>query len=127
MNRNEIIQYCFSKPAVWDDLPFDDKTLVMKIGNKMFILFGTEEPLRINLKSDPIISTVLRKKYKSMLPGYHMNKKHWNTVIIDGSIPDDVICKMIDNSYNLVLNSLTKSEKDKINKGFKFWEKREKE
>ena len=127
MNRNEIIQYCFSKPAVWDDLPFDDKTLVMKIGDKMFILFGTEEPLRINLKSDPIISTVLRKKYKSMLPGYHMNKKHWNTVIIDGSIPDDVICKMIDNSYNLVLNSLTKSEKDKINKGFKFWEKREKE
>ena len=84
MKTDFIREYCLRKPGVTEDLPFDENTLVMKVGSKMFALFGNETPLRINLKCDPILAEGLRKKYEAVIPGYYMNKKHWNTVIIDG-------------------------------------------
>ena len=107
-------KYCLQKSGVKEDFPFDEKTLVMKVGNKIFALFGSEKPLRINLKCDPLTAIGLREKYKSIIPGYHMSKKHWNTVIIDSSIPDKEILGMIDDSYNLVVNGLKKSEREKL-------------
>lgn len=104
-------KYSLQKSGVTEDFPFDDETLVMKVCNKMFVLFGSEKPLRINLKCDPVTAIGLREKFKSIIPGYHMHKKHWNTVIIDGSIPDEIILGMIDDSYELVFKGLKKSEK----------------
>ena len=114
MKVDYIREYCLRKPGVTEDLPFDENTLVMKVGSKMFALFGNENPLRINLKCDPILAEGLRRKYEAVIPGYHMNKKHWNTVIIDDSIPENEILGMIDHSYKLVLKNLQKSEKEEI-------------
>jgi len=111
INSDFVRKYCLQKPGVKEDFPFDEETLVMKVGNKMFALFGSEEPLRINLKCDPITAIGLRGKYKSVISGYHMNKKHWNTIIIDGSIPDEVILGMIDDSYDLVFKGLKKQKR----------------
>jgi len=116
MDTEKIYSYCDSKKGSIRTFPFDDVTLVYKVGNKMFALLAIDEsPLRINLKCDPDLALNLRSQYKSISPGYHMNKKHWNTVLIDGSIATDEIFKMIDHSYELVLNSLAKKERTAIN------------
>ena len=115
MNLEAIRKYCFKKKGVWEDFPFDDVTMVMKVGSKMFTLISLDkQPLRINLKNDPFVVQGLREKYKSVIPGYYMNKEHWNTVILDGSIPDKVVFGMIDDSYELVFKGLKKSEKEEI-------------
>ncbi len=114
----EIIRsYCSQKKRVTEDFPFDDVTMVIKVGRKMFLLVNiTQKPLRMNLKCDPLVAEGLRDKYKSVLPGYHMNKMHWNTIILDGSIADNVIFSMMDDSYDLVYSGLKKSEREKIGK-----------
>ncbi len=117
MTDIDVRNYCLSKPGAWEDFPFDEETLVIKVGSKMFALMGEEEPLRINLKCEPLEAIMLRQKYKSIKPGYHMNKKHWNTVVNDGSLTDAMLMAMIDDSYDLVFTSLKKSEKEKIAKG----------
>ena len=111
----ELRKHFLSLSGAWEDLPFDFVTPVYKVGNKMFGLLSTEEnPPRVNLKCDPALALMLRERYPAVLPGYHMNKQHWNTVIVDGSIPDDDIRKMVEHSYELVYKSLTKLEKSKI-------------
>ena len=114
----EIIRrYCSQKKGVTEDFPFDDVTMVIKVGIKMFLLVNiTQKPLRMNLKCDPLVAEGLRDKYQSVLPGYHMNKMHWNTIILDGSIADNVIFSMINDSYDLVYSGLKKSEREKIRK-----------
>ena len=114
----EIIRrYCSQKKGVTEDFPFDDVTMVIKVGIKMFLLVNiTQKPLRMNLKCDPMVAEGLRDKYQSVLPGYHMNKMHWNTIILDGSIADNVIFSMINDSYDLVYSGLKKSEREKIRK-----------
>ncbi len=114
LDADFIRKYCLQKPGAEEDFPFDAETLVMKVGNKMFALFGSAEPLRINLKCDPLTAIGLRKKYKSVIPGYHMNKKHWNTIILDISIPDKEILGMIDDSFELVFGSLSKKVQKEI-------------
>jgi predicted DNA-binding protein (MmcQ/YjbR family) len=104
MNFDVLRNYLLGKPGAVEDFPFDSVTLVIKVGGKMFALTNiTEVPLRINLKCDPIKAEFLRAYYSSVIPGYHMNKKHWNTVILDGSIPESEVCSMIDDSYALVV------------------------
>jgi predicted DNA-binding protein (MmcQ/YjbR family) len=116
MTFNSIKKYCLSKKGSYEDYPFDEETLVIKTGSKMFALMNIyEKPVSINLKCEPILAMNLRDMYAAVTPGYHMNKIHWNTVLIDGSIPDKEIKSMIDHSYELVFKSLKISERSKIN------------
>ena len=102
-----IRKYCLKKPFVLECFPFDDETLVYKVHNKMFALMGLDNfPLGINLKCDPEYAIELREKYDAIKPGWHMNKKHWNTLTIEGSIPDKLVFELIDHSYNMVYSKL---------------------
>lgn len=94
-----------------EEFPFDENTLVFKVMGKMFALTNLDSFESINLKCDPEDGVQLREQYSSVLPGYHMNKKHWITVLMDGSIPDKLIQEWIEQSYQLVASSLTKSQK----------------
>jgi predicted DNA-binding protein (MmcQ/YjbR family) len=110
-----IVDYCLSKPATSSGYPFGEGTLVLKVVSKMFALISEEsEPLWINLKCDPDDALALREQYEAIQPGYHMNKKHWNTVTIDGSLPDKLVYELIDHSYDLVVSKLPKNERQKI-------------
>jgi len=102
MDIVSVRDYCMSKKNVTESLPFGDDTLVFKKGGKIFALANLDGELRLNLKCDPSFAIELREKYSSVTPGYHMNKKHWNTVIIDGSIPDNDIFSWIDHSYSII-------------------------
>jgi predicted DNA-binding protein (MmcQ/YjbR family) len=109
--------YCTTKPGVYENFPFDNVTLTFRVKGKMFALCGIhDDPLEVNLKCDPELSELLRDKYDAVKPGWHMNKKHWNTVTLDGSIPDEEIKELIDMSYELVVRSLKKSHRDTLKK-----------
>jgi len=114
MNIEELREYCLSKKAVTECFPFDDVTLVFKVGGKMFALNNLDGNLSVNLKCDPEKAIELREQYPAVKPGYHMNKKLWNTVEINGSIADMLIKNWIDDSYNLVVQSLTKKQRETI-------------
>ena len=115
MELQNLIDYCSQKPKAKQEFPFDDSTLVFKVGSKMFALISLESPHQINLKCDPFLAPELRKKYLAVIPGYHMNKKHWNTVKLDGSIPMELLQDWIDWSYNLIIKGMTKKEKEILN------------
>ncbi len=117
MNVEEIRKYCLEKKGATEEFPFDEETLVFKVMNKIFALIPLERiPLQVNLKCDPVMAIGLRERYEAVIPGYHMNKKHWNTVIIDGSVRKNIITEWIDNSYNLVVKGLTKKQKEELEK-----------
>jgi predicted DNA-binding protein (MmcQ/YjbR family) len=103
MNVESLREYCISKKSVTESFPFDDETLVFKVSGKIFALVSLEGDLSINLKCDPVLALELRERYSAVTPGYHMNKKHWNTVVLDGSIADKEILSWIDHSYELVV------------------------
>ena len=111
MNIELLRDYCINKDFVTEGLPFGDDTLVFKVKNKMFALANLEGPLRISLKCDPEIAIELRERYPAVMPGYHLNKQHWNTVSVDGTIDNDSIFKWIDQSYDLILASIPKKNK----------------
>lgn len=103
MNIEELRNYCMSKAGATESFPFDNETLVFKARGKMFALIGLEHnPLSINLKCDPEKAIELREQHSSIVPGYHMSKKHWNTVVIDGSLSVKQIKELVDHSYDLV-------------------------
>ena len=103
LNIEQIREHCLKKKRVTEEFPFDEETLVFKVAGKIFLLASLEAiPLQINLKCDPEKAIELREEYDTVTPGYHMNKKHWNTIIIDGSIPEKKLFHWIDNSYSLV-------------------------
>ena len=108
MNIEILREYCISKMNVTESFPFDDDTLVFKAGGRIFALVNLEGDLSINLKCDPALAVELRERHSTVIPGYHMNKKHWNTIFIDGSVPDKEVFSWIDHSYNLVLKSKKK-------------------
>jgi len=110
MNIEEIRVYCLSRKQTTEGFPFGDDTLVFKVKGKMFGLMNLEGQLRLNLKCDPEEAIRLREEYDAVIPGYHMNKKLWNTVIIDGSITDQLLIKWIDDSYRLVVSKLPKKD-----------------
>ena len=111
MNFQELDTYLLSKKGATFDYPFDEVVRVYRIGNKMFALMVDEKPLAINLKCNPLYALELRSIYESIKAGYHMNKKHWNTVSIGGDVDDELLKELIDHSYELVYNKLTKREK----------------
>ncbi|UCG28099.1 MAG: MmcQ/YjbR family DNA-binding protein [Bacteroidales bacterium] len=114
MNIESIRDYCLSKKGVTESFPFDETTLVFKVAGKIFALIDLEGDLRINLKCDPLLAVELREQYHAVIPGYHMNKKHWNTVIIDGSVPVGRIYQWIDDSYELVVQKLSQKDKSQM-------------
>jgi len=114
MNIEELRAYCLSKPETSESFPFDESTLVFKVAGKMFALTDLEGDFTVNLKCDPDLAIELREKFDAVIPGYHMSKKHWNTLIIDGRISNKLIYEWIDHSYNLVVESLPKSRKNEI-------------
>lgn len=104
MNIELLQQYCLSKPDVEETLPFGPDTLVYKVNGKVFLLTGLDShPLRFNVKCDPEKALELREEYPDhVLPGFHMNKKHWNTIVVDGTLSSALIKECIDHSYSLV-------------------------
>ena len=110
MDLAEFREYCLRKPGATEGTPFGPDVLVFKVGDKMFALAALDEvPPTVNLKCDPELALDLRDRYEQVRPGYHMNKKHWNTVEIESGIPDDELRKMIDHSYGLVIKTLPKA------------------
>lgn len=116
MNIEELREYCLSKIAVSEGFPFDEETLVFKVLDKMFLLTNITGELRMNVKCDPEKIIELRELHSSVLPGYHMNKKHWNTVVIDGSESDNQLKEWIDDSYNQVVGKMTKKKQSELMK-----------
>ena len=120
MNLEKFRLHCLGKNGATEDFPFDETTLVFRIAGKIFAMTDVEGiPLSFNLKCDPERSVELREAYSCITPGYHMDKKHWLTVKPDGSISDKLIYELIDHSYNLVVQKLKKTDKEKLLKALR--------
>lgn len=114
MNIEVYRDYCLHKKGVTEGFPFDENVLVFKVMGKMFALTGIDQFASINLKCDPERAIELREEFPAVTPGYHMSKKHWNTVLMDGSLSDDFVFELIDHSYDLVVKTLTKKLKEEL-------------
>lgn len=108
MNIEAFRSYCLQKKGVKEDFPFGEQTLVFKVQGKMFALANIDLFESVNLKCDPTRAIELRETFRGVLPGYHMNKKHWNTVRVFEDVNDELLMELIDHSYNLVVKSLPK-------------------
>ena len=117
MNIEDLRSFCLSLKGAKEGLPFDNKTLVFSVKGKMFCATDVEDYELINVKCEPEEAILLREKYEDVIPGYYMNKKHWNTITLDSSIPDDLLTDLIEISYSLVVRGLTKAERLKISEG----------
>lgn len=106
MSPETIRSYCLEKKGTSECMPFDEETLVFKVCGKMFALLSLDEPAGLNLKCNPERAIELREQYTAITPGYHMNKKMWNTVLLDGSLDSQLIFELIDHSYNEVVSKL---------------------
>jgi predicted DNA-binding protein (MmcQ/YjbR family) len=117
MDLEQFREHCLNKAHVTEGTPFGETVLVFKVGGKMFALASLDEvPTTANLKCDPDRALELRDRYEQVRPGYHMNKKHWNTVELGRGIPDAELREMIDHSYELVVKSLPKAKRAKLRK-----------
>lgn len=115
MTRDEILELCASFPGAVEDYPFGDDVAVFKVGGRMFALVPLDEGTgRVNLKCDPDFALELRAMYAAVRPGYHQNKRHWNTVELDGSIGDDELREMVDHSYELVVSGLPRTQRNHL-------------
>lgn len=115
MNIESLREYCIGKPGVTDSFPFGEDTLVFKLGEKIFLLASLANPSSFNAKCNPEKAIQLRESHTEIVPGYHMNKKHWNTVFYNQSLTDSILKELIDHSYNLVFLSLPKAIQSSIN------------
>jgi predicted DNA-binding protein (MmcQ/YjbR family) len=115
MKLTDALVYCMSKPGAREDYPFGPEPLVVKVGTKIFaFLWQNESHAGLSLKCEPETAYLLRQQYAAVKPGYHLNKRHWNSVTLDGTIPDEEIRAMIDESYALVVRGLTRAEKEAL-------------
>ncbi len=112
MTLDRLLDHCLSKPNVEETFPFGPDILVLKVNGKVFLLLPlNSHPIQFNVKCDPERAIILREENASIIPGYHMNKKHWNTIILDGTIPTSLILELVDHSYELVISSVKKGKK----------------
>ncbi len=116
MNIEELRDYCLSKKGTSEGFPFDETTLVFKVMDKMFVITDIEDDFGVNLKCDPEKAIELREHYPEVKPGWHMNKKLWNTVDMNGNLSDSLIKEWIDHSYDLIVASLPKKKRDELEK-----------
>jgi predicted DNA-binding protein (MmcQ/YjbR family) len=115
MQTDTFREYCLNKPGATESTPFGEDNLVFKVGGKMFALLSLDHvPPQVNLKCDPDLALELRDRYEQVRPGYHMNKKHWNTVELGAGIPESELRKMIDHSYELVVSGLPRTTRSKL-------------
>ena len=115
MNHKQIEDYILSKPGATLEYPFGAETAVYKVMDKMFALIAEGKvPVRLNLKCDPLLAKTLRERYMSVQPGYHMNKKHWNSLILTGELSDQEVFDLVDLSYRLVTEGLSKEDQAKL-------------
>jgi predicted DNA-binding protein (MmcQ/YjbR family) len=115
MDLKELRRYCLAKPGAVEEYPFGPGALVMKIGGRMFAIIGEDSvPITVSLKCEPEIALALRDAYASVTPGYHLNKRHWNTVMLDGTIGGERIREWIDDSFDLVLAGLPRKVRAEI-------------
>jgi len=115
MNIESFREHCLKKPGTTEETPFGPEDIVFKVEGKMFAIAALMEvPPRVNLKCDPDLALELRDRYEQVTPGYHMNKKHWNTIELSGGIPESEMRKMIDHSYDLVVQSLPKAKRAQL-------------
>jgi predicted DNA-binding protein (MmcQ/YjbR family) len=107
MKLDELRTYCLSKPGATESYPFGPGALVMKVRGKLFAIIADEEtPVTVSLKCEPEVAVMLRSHYPAVIPGYHLNKRHWNTVTVDGTVPKKEVKEWIDDSYDLVVEKL---------------------
>lgn len=112
MDRDRMLRYLNDRPGAVEDYPFGDDVAVFKVGGRVFAICALSgQPGSVSLKCDPTLAEALRQRYPSVTPGYHLNKRHWNTVIIDGSLPEQMIKEMIEDSYDLVVSKLPGSRR----------------
>ena len=110
-----VIAACSAKPGTRKDYPFGDQVAVFKVAGRIFALVALgETPGSISLKCDPELATSLRDRYTGVSPGYHLNKRHWNTLTLDGSVPDEEVLELIDHSYDLVVARLTRAQRNQL-------------
>ena len=115
MTRDDVLDHCGGLPAAVEDYPFGDGLAVFKVGGKIFALIPlAADPPSLSLKCDPDLALHLRDRHQAVRPGYHLNKRHWNTVDLDGSIEDDECREMIDHSYDLVVGRLTRAKRAEL-------------
>lgn len=114
MDIERFRDHCLAKAAVTEEFPFDEHVLVFKVFGKVFALTNVDSFESINLKCDPVKAVGLREQYETITPGYHMNKKHWNTIQMDGMVGDRLLEELIDHSYELVVEKLPKKDQQKI-------------
>ena len=108
-------EHCRSKPGSQETFPFDMRTLVFKVAGKMYALCGINgDPLELSLKCDPDEAEALRSLYPAVKPGYHLNKRHWNTVTLDGTVGDELVLEWLDGSYERVVAGLTKRDREAL-------------
>ena len=115
MNIESFRNYCIAKKGVTEEFPFDEQALVFKVMGKMFTITNVDIFASFNVKCDPELAIELRERYVGVSPGFHMNKKHWNTIMMDGSISDDLAKEWLDHSYDLVVSKLPKLLKEELN------------
>ena len=114
MNIEEFRIYCLSKPGVTESTPFGPDTLVFKVLDKLFALAPLDDSFSFNVKCDPELAIDLRERYSCVQPGYHMNKKMWNTIYVDGSVSDKLLREWIDHSYEEVVKKMTRSQQETL-------------
>lgn len=118
MHIEQFREYCLSKPATSEDFPFGPENLVLRVGGKIFAITDLErDAFQVNLKCDPDYAIELREQYPEVMPGYHMNKRHWNTVDFEGSLDDQLLRHLIDHSWEQVVKSLKKSDRAALGLG----------
>lgn len=109
--------YCLAKPGATEGFPFGPGALVFKVKGKMFALCGVDsQPLAVNLKCEPDLAVLLRSRYSAVKPGYHMNKRHWNTVVLEDELPPELVTELIDISYELVVEGLKKVDREALSR-----------
>ena len=115
MKAAALRRWCLARPGVTEEFPFDEHTSVFKVGGKMFALGSLRAlPLRVSVKCDPAVAEQLRATYSAIVPGYHLNKRHWNTITLDGSLPDAMVVGMLEDSYDLVVAGLPRATRKEL-------------
>jgi predicted DNA-binding protein (MmcQ/YjbR family) len=113
--RDRVIAACAAKPGSAEDYPFGDEVAVFKVAGRMFALVPLGAgPASVSLKCDPVLAAGLRDRYPAITPGYHLNKRHWNTLALDGSVPDEEVLELVDHSYDLVVAGLTRAQRGRL-------------
>jgi predicted DNA-binding protein (MmcQ/YjbR family) len=118
MDRDSMLRYLNDRPGAVEDYPFGDDVAVFKVGGRVFALCSlSDQPGSVSLKCDPTLAEALRDRDRSVTPGYHLNKRHWNTIELDGSVPGDELAELVDHSWELVVAKLPRRERDALGAG----------